>query len=419
MAAGLAASFAAMTAAFAGTAIADQAGLEARARALHARVLTIDSHIDIPANFASAEMDPGGPAEGQVDLPRMRQGGLDAAFFIVYVGQGSRDAAGYAKAKAAAMVKFNAIRRLALDMHADRIGLADTASGVRAIAASGRHIALIGIENGFVIGKDIGLLARYRALGARYMTLAHNGHNDIADSASPRSRLGDGAAEHGGLSEFGGAVVAEMNRLGILVDVSHVSHDAAMQAVARSLAPVIASHSNARALCDVPRNLTDAAMRAIAATGGVVQTTAYGAFVVADSPEKKAAMKALRIKLGLDKPGAFAALSRAGRREFRAAIARLNAHHGQASLAQYIDHIDHAVKVIGIDHVGISSDFNGGGGVVGWRNAAETPNVTIELLRRGYSEADIVKLWGENLLRVMDQADLVAARLKAAEKGAD
>lgn len=336
----------------------------ARAREIHERVMTLDTHSDIPLAFATSEFLPG-TAEAQVNLDSMEQGGLDASFFIVYVGQGERTEAGYLAAKADALAKFDAIHRMTDFLYPDRIGLATTAAEAEAIHAAGKMVAMIGIENGFVIGKDISLLAEFRKRGARYMTLVHNGHNDIGDSAQPQARLSDVEAEHGGLSEFGKEVVAELNRLGILVDISHVSRATMLQATKLSKAPVIASHSSVTSRFDHPRNMNDEQLLALRDNGGVVQIVAFNAYL---------------------KEG------------------------GGANVADFVDHIDYAVNLIGVEHVGISSDFGGGGGITGWNNAAETFNVTLELVRRGYTEEQIGMIWGGNVLRILAAAEQVAAQ---------
>lgn len=333
------------------------------AEGIHAALLTIDTHDDIPFDFATAAVDPGVRGERQVDLPKMRAGGLDAGFFVVYVAQGSNDPEGYAAAYEQAITKFDAIHRMTETMYPEQIELAYSAADVERIVAAGRLVAAIGIENGWPVGDRLETLDEFHRRGGRYITLAHNGHNQIADSAQPA--VGEPEALHGGLSEFGRAVVGEMNRLGIMVDVSHISKEAMLQAAALSAAPVIASHSSCRALRDVPRNMDDEQLRALRDNGGVIQITAVGDFLVANSEA--------------------------------------------AAVSDLVDHIEHAVSVAGIDHVGISSDFDGGGGVIGWNDAAETFNVTRELVGRGYSEADIAKLWGGNLLRVWRQAEAVAA----------
>jgi membrane dipeptidase len=332
------------------------------ARGIHDRVMALDTHVDIPFNFATSEHDPGN-AEAQVNLDSMETGGLDAAFFIVYVGQQVRNADNYRKATADAVAKFDAIHRMTDYMYPDRIGLADTAAEARQLFADGKLVALIGIENGFVIGEDLSLLEDFRRRGARYMTLVHNGHNAIGDSAQAQTRLNDVESEHGGLSDFGYEVVEELNRLGILVDISHVSRQTMLDATRHSKAPVIASHSSVTAMADHPRNMNDEQLLALRDNGGVVQIVAFDTYV----------------KIG-----------------------------GGADVALLVDHIDHAVNLIGIDHVGISSDFGGGGGITGWNNALETFNVTLELVRRGYSEENISKLWSGNVLRILEEAENVA-----------
>lgn len=386
---------------------------ESGAAGVHARVLTLDSHVDIPPTYTrTPDVDPGLLTRLQVDLPKMEEGGLDAAFFIVYVGQTERTEENYARAKVDALVKFDAIHAMTDVLYPDRIGLATRPDEVLAVHASGRKVAMIGIENGYVIGTDISLVADYFERGARYMTLAHVGHNDISDSSMPRPDLGDSAAEHGGLSAFGRDVVAEMNRLGMMVDISHISHDAMMQAVALSAAPVIASHSATSALADHARNLTDGQMRALAAKGGVAQMVAFSTYVKAD-PARTAAGRALRDRIAEQEGAArFSYLAHGKLPAFIEGMAEINRLYPRATLAEFVDHIDHAVSVMGLDGVGISSDFDGGGGVVGWNNAAETANVTDELLRRGYSEEDIAKLWGGNFLRVWRDVEAVAAELQ-------
>ena len=343
---------------------ASEDDLVALARGIHERVMTVDTHSDIPLNFATSEFMPG-TADAQVNLDKMQEGGLDGSFFIVYVGQGERNEAGYRAAKADALAKFDAIHRMTDFLYPDRIGLATTAAEALAIHKQGKMVALIGIENGYVIGKDLSLLAEFRNRGARYMTLVHNGHNDIGDSAQPQARLNDKEEEHGGLSEFGKDVVAELNRLGILVDVSHVSRATMLQATRLSKAPVIASHSSVTSKFDHPRNMNDEQLLALRDNGGVVQIVAFNTYL---------------------KEG------------------------GGATVADFVDHIDYAVKLIGVEHVGISSDFGGGGGVTGWNSAAETFNVTLELVRRGYTEEQISLIWGGNVLRILAAAEQVAAQ---------
>jgi membrane dipeptidase len=387
-------------------------GLAAQAREVHERVITIDTHDDIPFNFATPEVDPGVRGDRQVDIPKMEEGGLDVAFFIVYVGQTERTPESYDKAVADARAKFEAIHRMTDEMYPDRIQLAYTPGDVVGIHNSGKRVACIGIENGFAIGRDIGLLEEYYELGARYMTLAHFGHNDIADSSNPSQQLGDDEAEHNGVSAFGERVIEEMNRLGMLIDVSHVSKQSMLDAARLSKAPIIASHSSTRALTDVARNMDDEQLLALKENGGVIQIVAVGNYVKDDPPEMTAAIEQLRQEMGITSDQAYRSLSDERRTEYRRRRDEIRQTWPQAALADLVDHIDHAVQLIGIDHVGISSDFDGGGGVDGWSDASETFNVTLELVRRGYSEAEIEQLWGGNLLRVWREADRVAAEMQ-------
>lgn len=345
--------------AYSATESSNELALLEQARAIHGRVMTLDTHADIPSNFATNEHDPAN-AEAQVNLNSMLEGGLDAAFFIVFVGQEERTSESYLAAKAAAINKFDAIHRMTDVLYPDRIGLATTAAEAEALHAQGKLIAMIGIENGFVIGKDISLLEDFYKRGARYMTLVHNGHNDIGDSAQPQERFFDLQEEHGGLSDFGYDVVEEMNRLGMLVDISHVSRNTMLEATRHSKVPVIASHSSVTSLTDHPRNMNDEQLLVLKENGGVIQIVAFNPYLRLDPP---------------------------------------------SSLEDLLDHIDYAVNLIGIEHVGISSDFGGGGGINGWSNAGETFNVTLGLVRRGYSEKDIAKLWGGNVLRILAIAE--------------
>lgn len=403
----------------AGCAPGDRAGsgpseqeLVARAQAIHERITTIDTHDDIEDDFATAAVDPLN-ADRQVTLEKMEAGGLDVAFFIVYVGQTERTPHNYAEAKAGAVAKFDAIHRMADEMYPDRIEIAYSPADVERIVGEGKLATVIGIENGYVIGKDLSLLQDYFARGGRYVTLAHSGHNDIADSSTPNARLGDGEEEHGGLSAFGEEVVAEMNRLGMMVDVSHISKKAALHAMRVSRAPVIASHSSARALADVPRNMDDETLRALAENGGVMQTVALGGYVKV-RPEFDEARSALFEEMGIDSYAAFRGLSVERRAEYDRRVEELNDRWPPADVSDFVDHIDHAVQLVGVDHVGISSDFDGGGGISGWNDASESFNVTVELVRRGYSEEDIAKLWGGNLMRVWREVERVADQMQGA-----
>ena len=410
--------------------------LVAKARAIHDRVIAIDTHDDInPENF-TREKNYTQRLDTQVNLPKMKEGGLDASFFIVYVGQGELTAEAYDKAYKAAIEKFDAIHRLTKEIAPDQIELALTAADVRRIAAKGKKVALIGVENAYPIGTDIRRVKEFYDRGGRYMSLAHNGHSQLADSNTGER---DGAWLHNGLSDLGKQAIAEMNRLGIMVDLSHPSKAANLQAIALSKAPVIASHSAVRALCNHSRNMDDEQLLALKKNGGVIQTVAFNSYVKTpppDSPERAAAIAALRKEFGLPEPGtgrpggpgpagprgggggraALAQLSPEKRTEYLARQADIDRKFPpppRATVKDFVDHIDYAVKLIGIDHVGISSDFDGGGGVAGWNDASETFNVTLELVRRGYTEEQIGKLWSGNLLRVMEQVEKLAKNLQS------
>lgn len=390
--------------------------LVATARRIHERVITIDTHDDIPGNFATPAVDPLN-AQRQVNLTKMRDGGLDVAFFAVFVGQTERTPENYQKAKDAAMEKFTAIHRMAEQMYPDRIAIAYSADDVERINKSGKLVAAIGIENGYVIGKDLALIKKYHDLGARYMTLAHTSNNDICDSSTDAK-----GPENDGLSDFGGQVVTEMNRVGMMVDISHVSKECMMKATAMSKAPVIASHSSTSALAGVPRNMDDEQLLALKKNGGVMQTVAFSSYVRTVPPAKQAAIDSLRQSLGMGRGGrgaagatGAAAPSEQQRAELTRRMADIDARWPGPTVKDFVDHIDHAVKLIGIEHVGISSDFDGGGGVKGWNDASESFNVTLELVRRGYTEGQIAKLWGGNLLRVWRETAKVAAELQKAK----
>ncbi len=399
-------------------AFAQDEDLIARAKAIQDKILTIDTHVDIPFNFSTDAYDmmKPGPRGQQVHLPTMISGGMDAPFLIVYVGQGERTTAGYAKALADAFTKFAAIHKLTEEIHPDKIELATTAADVRRIHASGKKVALIGMENGYPMGKDLRLLDQFYDYGARYLALVHNGHNDLADSAQPDKRHNEPAAEHNGLSPLGKRVVRRLNELGIMVDVSHSSEKSTLDMLAASAAPVIASHSAVKGVSDHPRNLSDAALEGIKRSNGVAQIVAFDSYLKAVPPEKAAAVAALDKDTGVDQPGGRQNLTSAQLQIYDAKMAAINKKWPRANVKDLVDHIDYAVKKIGVDHVGIASDFNGGGGIDGWDNAGETLNVTVELVRRGYTEEQIAKIWGGNLLRVMSDVERYAAKTKTRAK---
>ena len=432
--------------------------LTSRARAIHERVITLDTHNDIdPLDFT-----PGCNytmrLSTQVNLPKMEEGGLDVSFLIVYVGQSNPpqvadafEPAGYERAYRAAIAKFDAVHRLTSEIAPTQIELARSPADVLRIVKSGKKVAVIGVENGYPIVSDLRRVKEFYDLGGRYMSLAHNGHNQLADSTSGEA---GNDWRWGGLSPLGRQVIEEMNRLGMMVDVSHPSKGAVMQAIGLSKAPVIASHSSVRKLANSIRNMDDEMLMAMKTNGGVIQIVALSGFVKTDPAERAPALAALRREFGLvpasgapsgtaggrgappssrpcpventgGKPGAapapgqteagLASLSADRRAQYVNRLAAIDKRWpaaGRATVRDFVDHVDYAVKLIGIDHVGISSDFDGGGGIEGWNSAAETFNVTLELVRRGYSEEQIAKIWSGNLLRVWNEVERVARQLQ-------
>ncbi|GLQ20868.1 dipeptidase [Algimonas porphyrae] len=365
---------------------------------IHDRTLTLDTHIDIPLTYMT-EIDPTGPTELQVDLPKLAQGRLDSGFWIVYTPQGEMDAEGYAAALEIATTRMDAIEALTTD-HADQFGLALTADDVRDIVADDRHAVLVGMENAYPLGPDLSTLDAWAARGIRYVGITHFGNNQFGDSSNPHPERDGGEGTWGGLSPLGVELVGRLNDLGIMVDVSHTGKQTMMQAADLSRTPIIASHSGVKAVADSARNLDDEQLRKIADVGGVAHMVALGAYVKAPTPEQQAARDALDAAYG-DRNR----WDQAKRDAYMAERALISAMAPEATVSDFVDHIDHAISVAGIDHVGIASDFDGGGGIDGWRDASETEAVTAELIRRGYTEAQIAKIWSGNLLRVMEAVE--------------
>jgi membrane dipeptidase len=445
---------------------AAETALVAKARAIHDRVIALDTHDDINVSNFTFSRNYTQDLGNQVNLPKMKKGGLDAAFFIVYVGQSTQpdafEAAGYQRAYDDAVSKFEAIHRLTKVLAPDQIELALTAADVRRIQAKGKKVALIGVENGYPLGDSSTAVARVKEFydrGGRYMSLAHNGHSQLSDS-----NTGEASGwKWNGLSPLGKEVLVAMNKWGIMIDISHPSKESMMQALKITKAPIIASHSAVRALADHSRNMDDEQMMALKANGGVMQVVAFASYVKTDSKERRDALNAVRAEFKLPPgtnisprrggpgggaagrggvvagggpvtvgPGAAAApaggggqgrggnnplasLSEEQRTALTARVADVDAKFpppARATVKDFLDHIDYAVKKMGLEHVGISSDFDGGGGVDGWNGAEETFNVTLELVRRGYTEAQIGKMWSGNLLRVMDEVQKVAKTLQ-------
>jgi len=366
-----------------------------KAQLIHLTTTTLDTHDDINVKNFTDSLNYTQNLDTQVNLPKMQAGALDVAWFIVYTGQGELTPEGYKKAAENAQAKFDAIHRLVEVYGKNKIALATTSEEVDSLRKIGKKVAMIGVENAFPIGENIEEVARYYAMGARYMSLAHNGHNQFSDSNTGEF---DNTAKHNGISELGKQIIEKMNYYGIMVDISHPSKEAIRQTIAHSKAPVIASHSSARALSDHPRNLDDAQLQWVKDSGGVVQTVALAAFL---NKEKAAAHKKAKDSLLKVDPNAD--------------LATLKATYPPVNVSDFVDHIDYIKNKIGIDHVGISSDFDGGGGIEGWKDASETFNVTLELVKRGYSEEEIAKIWSGNLLRVLDRVQAVAQELQNIE----
>jgi membrane dipeptidase len=386
--------------------------LLAKAKAIHERAITLDSHVDISGtNYATPEVDPGiDNPRLKCDLSKMERGGMKGVFLAVFVGQTPNlNPEGYKRAYDQAIAKFDALARLTQTMYPDRCAFARTPDEVERIARSGKRVIMTGIENGYPLGEDLGLVQKFYDLGARYITLAHSGNNQICDSSSASQPLNNG------LSEFGRRVVAEMNRVGIMVDVSHISAKSFWDVISVSKAPIIASHSGCTAITKVGRNLDDDQLKALSKNGGVIQIVSLSSYLKEDPPERRQAIQKLREELGVPRQGqppqAFTDELRA---RYDERMKEIDTLYPRATLADMINHVDHAVKVAGIDHVGIGTDFDGGGGVSGFNDHSEALNVTVELVRRGYTEEQIRKIWGGNLLRVWRDVIRVAARLQKA-----
>jgi membrane dipeptidase len=444
----------------------NDAALIAKAKLIHSHVLKLDTHNDIePANF-TPDCNYKMRLTTQVNLPKMVEGGMDVTFMIVYVGQGPLTPEGFDGAYKQAVAKFDAVHRFTEKIAPDNIGLALTPADVLALHKKNLRIAVIGVENGYPIGNDLKKVKEFYDRGGRYMSLAHNGNSQLADSNTGETQ---GYLYNNGLSPLGREVIAEMNRLGMMVDLSHPSKGANMEAMRLSKAPVIASHSGVRALANVSRNMDDEQLLALKKNGGVIQIVGFASYVKTDSKERIDALAKLREEFGLAAGpggrggGGFAggrgrgaggdsadgatrpcpvesadgaapqgrrggagggrgrgnagldALSAERRAEYDKRLAEIDAKLPPASRANvndFVNHIDYAVKLIGIDHVGISSDFDGGGGIDGWNSAAEAFNVTLELVRRGYTEEQIGKLWSGNLLRVWGEVEKVSQKLR-------
>lgn len=394
-----------------------------KAKRIHESAITIDTHNDINIENFTREKNYTMDLDTQVNLPKMEKGGMDVSWLIVYSDQKELTKEAYAKAYEIAIKKFEAIHRLTDEIAPEKIGLATNSQEVRDLVNEGKKVAMIGVENAYPIGDDLNRIKEFYDRGARYMSLSHNGHSQFSDS-----NTGEENDEwlHNGLSELGKQAIIEMNKYGIMIDVSHPSKEAIKQMFELSKAPLIASHSSARALCDHSRNLDDELLELFKKHGGVVQTVAFKSYLNTEKHnafdaeakkiyEKKALAENFKIlerdsikKLNQEERKLYSKTYNKIKTESKPEINKLKQRLAPVNVSDFVNHIDYLVEKIGIDHVGISSDFDGGGGIDGWEDASETLNVTIELVKRGYTETEIKKLWGENLLRVMDEVQTVA-----------
>ncbi len=381
--------------------------LEEHAQKIHDNFLTIDSHTDTPLGLMTPGFDISQRHDyletgTRVDIPRMKEGGMDAMFFAVFLGQGKRDSASNLKAKIRAEMIFDSIHEN-LNRYPELAQLALSPEDAYSIKKSGKRAVFMGIENGYPIGNDLSLIKHFYNRGARYITLCHTRNNDICDSSND-------SVVFGGLSDFGKKVIDEMNRVGMMIDVSHISDASFYDVIERSKTPVIASHSCARALCDSKRNLTDSMLVKLAENGGVIQMCILSAYVIKTPPnlQRDSAEAAMRIKYRnfqdlTDEEMKLASQEwHENERKFPETL---------ATVSDAVNHIDHIVKIAGINHVGIGTDFDGGGELEDCRDVSQMKNITIELLRRGYSDEDIGKIWGGNLMRVMNEVAKKAEKI--------
>lgn len=382
-------------------------GTSANATRIHAEAVVLDTHLDTPANLRRPGWDISDDHthEGdlsQVDLPRMKAGGLDGGFWVIYTAQGARDEAGKREARDHGIERLMSIREM-LAAHAETMELAHTADDAERIAAAGKRVSFISMENAAPLAKDPSLLSAYHRLGLRMLGITHVRNNDFGDSSTDPA-----GPEWQGLSPAGRALVQEANRLGIVLDASHASDAVFDQLLAQSLSPIVLSHTSADAVYDHPRNIDDARLRQLAAKGGVIHVNAFGGYLISipKIPEREAAMDALGEKFG---PESRLAVDRVPAYLAERRVIELRYPMKRATFDDYMKHLLHILKVAGVDHVGIGADWDGGGGVAGMEDVSALPRITEALLAAGYSEADIRKIWSGNLLRVMRQAQAVAA----------
>ncbi|MBN1895254.1 dipeptidase [bacterium] len=374
--------------------------LERKARKLHASILNLDSHVDTPLNLSrkgwkiGERHDWDQPGGGRLDLPRLEEAGLDAVFFAAFISQGRTDPAGFRGARLKADELIRLIRFVAIE-HPEKVRIAFTPQDVEECMKMKKAAILIGLENGYPLGEDISLLSHYHQRGVRYVTLCHTENNQICDSSTD-----PGKPRWQGLSPFGYQVVQVMNRLGMLIDLSHVSDSTFYDVLKTTRTPVIASHSCCRGVYDHPRNLSDDMLLALARKGGVVQINLCSFYLkeTAENPEREAALKALRARYGRY----MSITDDLKREQYLTRYEKINRQFPEdlASVEDLVNHIDHAVRVAGIDHVGIGSDFDGGAELSDCRDVSQMHRITLELMKRGYKNSAIRKIWGDNFMRV-------------------
>ncbi|HEV7350600.1 dipeptidase [Telluribacter sp.] len=380
--------------------------IKIKAARIHANALTIDTHADVPIMMMKEGFDVAQEHDfekegSQIDFPRMKKGGMDAMFFAVYLGQGSRTPEATAEAKVKALAIFDKIHQAVRD-NPSVAALATTPKDAYRLQKEGKRAVFIGMENGWPVGHDLANLKQFYDLGLRYITLSHSANNDICDSS-----MDPDGPEYNGLSPFGEEVVREMNRLGIMVDISHVSDSTFYDVMRLTKAPAIASHSSCRALCDHPRNLSDDMIKALARNGGVIQINFVPDFLKKPSQQQEISMKALRMKLRQTD------LSEADRQALYQERKALREKYADdvPTVSDAVDHIEHVIKLVGVDHVGIGMDMDGGGQVVGCQDVSEIGSITEELVRRGYPARDIEKIWGGNIMRVLGKVQRTADKM--------
>ena len=382
-----------------------------RALSIHKKVLTLDTHADTPLRmiepgFRMSDRHDPNETGSKVDYPRMIEGGLDAIFFAAFVAQDIRNDKGNFRAKNLCVQMIDSILS-SIQQNSDVVGLALNPEDAYSLEKQGKRAIYIGIENGYPIGGDLSNIETYYKKGVRYITLVHSSNNDLADSATDPA-----GPEHNGISEFGSKVVKEMNRLGIMVDVSHGSDAVFYDAIKISKAPIIATHSNARSVTNHKRNMTDDMLKLIAKNGGVVQLTMLSNYL-RDPVPNITAEKLKKELLSSIKP--INQMTTLEKETMRKRLNEIDDKYpiAPANLKNVVDHIDHIVNVAGIDHVGIGCDFDGGGGIDGVFDVSQVMNITIELVKRGYNEDQIAKIWGGNLIRVFSEVQTIARKIKS------